>query len=64
MNIEVCDICHQPVNDYNKTEVIIKDHKGFAIDFEYGFTYSTHRKFKGVICDDCLDLLRGEGEKE
>ena len=30
MKIEVCDLCHIPVNDLNKTEIIIKDYKGVS----------------------------------
>lgn len=55
MMIEVCDLCKKPVNDLNKTEVIIKDYKGLR----YGLgVYPDKRKIKGVICDNCLDKLR------
>ena len=59
MKIKVCDLCHIPVNDLNKTEVIIKDYKGVSFGpFGVG-TYPEKRKMKGVICDDCLNKLRG-----
>jgi hypothetical protein len=56
MYIEVCDLCKKRVDEDNKTEIIIKDHKG--ITFKLGFPHSTNRKFKGVICNNCLNLLR------
>lgn len=60
MMIEVCDLCKKPVNDLNKTEVIIKDYKGVRYgSFGLG-AYPEKRKIKGVICDDCLDKLKGD----
>lgn len=47
MQIEVCDLCERRVNNLNSTKVIIKDCK-----------FPTSRKFKGVICDNCLKLLK------
>lgn len=56
MKIEVCDLCNKRVHDMNKTEVIIKDHKGVSFDFNTALP--AKRQFKGVICDDCLRLLK------
>lgn len=58
MKIEVCDLCNARVHDLNKTEVTITDHKGMTIDF--GRAFPAKRKFKGVICDDCLNLLKAK----
>lgn len=58
MMIEVCNLCKKPVNDLNKTEVIIKDYKGMEY-CSYGNYIGKKRKIKGVICDNCLDKLRG-----
>ena len=57
MMIEVCDLCKKPVDEFNKTAVIIKDYKGVEY-LPYG-EFPKKRKIKGVICDDCLDKLRG-----
>lgn len=62
MIIEVCDLCKKPVYDLDKTEVIVKDYKGST--FEFGFVFPAKRRFKGVICDDCLELLRDSVKKE
>ena len=59
MIVELCDLCKKnKVNESNKTEVIIKDCKGVEIS-AYGFPMPAKRKFKAVICDDCLNKLRG-----
>lgn len=60
MMIEVCDLCKKPVNDLNKTEVIIKDYKGmeYCSYGDYVGPIRKKRKIKGVICDNCLDKLR------
>lgn len=57
MFIEVCDLCKKEVKESNKTEVIIKDYKGAEWD-GFGYTYAK-RKYKAVICDDCLNKLKG-----
>ena len=57
MIVELCDLCGNQVSENNKTEIIIKDCKGLYID-EYGHPWSCKRKLKGVICDDCLQLLK------
>lgn len=62
MIVEVCDLCKKPVKDLYKTQVIIKDYKGCEI--EYGFAFPAKRRFKGVICDDCLELLIDSVKKE
>lgn len=62
MLIEVCNLCNRKVSDFNKTEVIIKDHNG--VEFDLGYIFRAKRRFKGVICDDCLELLRGSEKKE
>ena len=62
MKIEVCNLCYTPVCDLTKTEVIIKDHK--AITFDWFGVSPARRKFRGVICDKCLGLLRSKGKKE
>lgn len=56
MRIEICDLCRRPVSEFDYTEVTIKDYKGVTAD-QGGF-FPAKRKFKGVICDDCLKLLR------
>lgn len=56
MVIELCDLCGDRVYELNKTEVIIKDYKG--VDFDFCMVFPAKRKFKGVICDDCLRLLK------
>lgn len=58
MKVEVCDICHKEVGEFNRTEVIIKDYNGMIFDF--GMTHREKRKWKGVICDRCLSMLRNE----
>ena len=63
MFIEVCDLCKQKVNESNKTKVIIKDHKGLMWD-GFGYMCGAKRKYKAVICDDCLSVLRGEKKLE
>ena len=62
MKIEVCDLCEKRVDELNSTKVIIKDYKGIAFDF--GMAFPDKRKFEGVICDDCLNLLRKRQESE
>lgn len=57
MLIEVCDLCGNQVSSTNKTEIIIKDNKGLHVD-EYGHPWPCKRRFKGVICDDCLQFLK------
>ena len=61
MIIEVCDLCKKEVNDENKTEVIIKDYKGVWVD-GMGYAQPAKRKYKAVICDDCLRTLKGESK--
>ena len=56
MIIEICDLCGSTVDEDNKTEVIVKDHKGRVID-EFG-VWRTKRRYRAVICDDCLKVLR------
>ena len=63
MFIEVCDLCKKEVGESNKTEVIIKDHKGLMWD-GFGYMRGAKRKYKAVICDDCLRILRGESKPE
>lgn len=63
MMIEVCDLCKKPVGNLNKTKVIIRDYKGVHIS-DCGFTTPDERKFKGVICDDCLDKLRSSRDDD
>jgi hypothetical protein len=58
MTVELCDLCQKRVGILDKTEVVIKDHKGLHID-EWGHAWPDKRKFKAVICDDCLKLLKG-----
>lgn len=57
MKIEVCDLCGRRVNNLNSTNVIIKDYKGVKRGV-FGTLFPTSRKFRGVICDGCLELLR------
>lgn len=59
MTIELCDLCNKCVHDFNKTVVTIEDHKG--VDFD--FWLPAKRKFKGVICDECLRLLKEKAKK-
>lgn len=61
MKIEICDLCEKRVDELNSTKVIIKDYKG--ITFDFGMAFPDKRKFEGVICDDCLDLLRKNTSK-
>ena len=63
MTVELCDLCSERVNDWNKTEVIIKDHKGLSFD-EWGNAWPCKRKFKGVICDDCLKFLKARRKEK
>lgn len=56
MKVEICDLCEKRVNELNCTKIIIKDYKGITFDFNTAFP--NKRKFEGVICDDCLNLLR------
>lgn len=56
MKVEICDLCKKVVNELDYTKVIIKDYKG--ITFDFGMAFPDKRKFEGVICDDCLSLLR------
>ena len=62
MKIEICNLCEKRVDKLNSTKVIIKDYKGITFDFDMAFP--DKRKFKGVICDDCLSLLRRRQESE
>lgn len=62
MIIEVCDLCNNRVHELNKTEVIIKDYKGLTFDFNMAFP--ARRRFKGLICDECLNLLRHKKENK
>ena len=61
MLIEVCDLCGKEVKELNKTEVIIKDHKGVEMGC-YGFPMPAKRKYKAVICDNCLKAIKGESK--
>ena len=61
MKIEICNLCEKRVDELNSTKVIIKDYKG--IDFDFGMAFPDKRKFEGVICDDCLSLLRKNTSK-
>jgi len=61
MKIEVCDICHKLVGEFNRTEVMLKDYNGVTFDF-FGMVNREKRKWKGIICDSCLKTLRGEKE--
>lgn len=56
MKVELCNLCEKRVNELNSTRVIIKDYKGITFDFDVALP--DKRKFEGVICDDCLNLLR------
>lgn len=58
MKIDVCDICHKPVGEFDRTEVKLMDYNGMTFDF--GMAHREKRKWKGIICDKCLALLRGE----
>lgn len=59
MLVELCDLCKKnEVNEDNKTTVIIKDYKGVWFD-GMGYPQPAKRKFKAVICDECLNKLRG-----
>lgn len=60
MKIEVCDICRKSVGEFNRTEVILKDYNGATFDF--GMIHRAKRKWKGIICESCLAMLRGEKE--
>jgi hypothetical protein len=62
MILEVCNLCYKPFCDLTKTEVIIKDYKGFTID--YCGVFPARRRFKAVICDDCLSRLRTKTKEE
>ena len=57
---ECCDICHKETNDRNRTKITLKDYKGVAFDTIW---YPIKRKWKGIICDDCLNKFR-EGENK
>ena len=61
MKIEICNLCEKRVDELNSTKVIIKDYK--CIDFDFGMAFPDKRKFEGVICDDCLSLLRKNTSK-
>lgn len=61
MFIEVCDLCKKEVEESNKIEVTIKDYKGVWVD-GMGYRQPAKRKYKAVICDNCLKILRGESE--
>lgn len=62
MRIEVCDLCGSEVNEFSSTKVTIKDYKG--ITFDLGTVFPSKRKFSGVICDDCLELLKERKHKQ
>ena len=62
MKIEVCDLCGKEVNECNSTKVIIKDYNGGHFDF--GTAFPVKRRFTGVICDDCLKLLKERKHKQ
>ena len=62
MKIEVCDLCGRKVDEYNRTKVIIKDYNGRMYDGTNAFL--AKRKFSGVICDDCLELLKERKHKQ
>ena len=55
MKIEVCDLCECRVDKYNSTRVTIKDYKALLYT-EYG-SKAVPRKWKGVICDNCLNQI-------
>ena len=61
MTIEVCDLCNERVYGLNKTEIIIKDNKGLSFD-DYGCAWPSKRKYKAIICDDCLHMLKKNKE--
>ena len=61
MKVELCNLCEKRVDEFNSTKVIIKDYKGFT--FDLGAVFPDKRKFEGVICDDCLNLLREKTSK-
>lgn len=63
MIVEVCDLCEGRVCEMKRTEVIIKDYKGVHFD-QWGSVWPAKRQFKAVICDKCLDLLKGKAKKE
>lgn len=63
MLIEVCDLCRCEVCGIDKTEVIIKDHKGLEFDI-FGYALPAKRRYKAVICEDCLERLRNPKKKE
>lgn len=58
MIVEVCDLCEKKVSETNKTIVTIEDCKG--VTFDFGGPFPNKRKFKGVICDECLNILKGK----
>lgn len=62
MKVEICDLCYERVSALNKTTVTIEDYKG--ISFELNGVFPDKRKFKGVICDKCLNRLRNSDKKE
>lgn len=55
MKIEVCDLCECVVNKFNSTRVTIKDYKTYVYA-GYG-SEVVPRKWKGVICDNCLNQI-------
>lgn len=61
MKVELCDLCEKRVNDFNCTKVIIKDYNGITFDTVGAFP--SKRRFEGVICDDCLKLLREKAKQ-
>lgn len=63
MIIEVCDLCKNEVHGIDKIEVIIKDHKGLEFDM-FGYAFPAKRRYKAVICEDCLERLRNPEKKE
>lgn len=61
MKIEICDLCGKKIDEYKHTKVIIKERNGKKYDV---FGILVERKFKGVICDDCLKLLKDKKHKQ
>lgn len=55
---QCCDICHKEVSNVRCTKVWLRDWKSAIIDW-CGYMPSD-RTWKGVICNSCLEKLRGE----
>lgn len=61
---ELCDICLQPVGEIDSTRIVLKDYKGLSFG-SFGEAEPSKRKWKGVICDKCLEAFRNKaGEQE